>query len=150
MHRRPMIKGHWYRLTITLALSLATAGCFPYRFVEKPGVSGTVLSSVDGSPVEGARIDVELVQGTSILDVSGLTTSATGSFHLEPKRFWSTFAPGLNSGPRRLGKLSVSAAGFEPQARELAWWISGPAMLEYGPIRLTPVSELPDVAPVGR
>ena len=43
------------QLLLTIPISLGLAGCFPYHFVDRPGISGTVVDEAD-VPIANATV----------------------------------------------------------------------------------------------
>ena len=134
------------RIAFTTLISLSVVGCFPYRFTERPGLSGRVVSAASLAPVPGAVVRFKVVQADTVLESGELLAAADGSFSVRGQTFWGAHGFEMAMGPRRTGTIEVTAQGFEAHSRELQWSISGPSTLKFGEIHLSPAQETPNTS----
>jgi len=89
----------------------ACAGCIPYHFTVRPGVSGTVLDVQTGTPITNAAIAVSPGRGDN--PASEATTAADGSFFIPPQRQWGVYIVPGDVFPFPFA-LTVQRDGYQP------------------------------------
>ena len=122
------------RFTFVAMIAVLLSGCWPARFVEQPGVVGTVVSAADGKPVTGAlvRLATPRVPGKP---ASGVVTDGNGRFQIEPLHHWGTDSF-LGEGWPLQGSVEIDARGFAPGRLELSWSQTRPRTQDVGVIEL--------------
>lgn len=125
-------------LVAVLVLIVSLSGCWPARFTTEPGVTGTVVSSIDRTPIADAHVTlswgrVDHVQGEHAID-----TDARGRFRIRPVSRWGLYSYLGESWPQQ-GWVAIEAPGFAPQRREWNWPITGAKTQNLGVVVLAPV-----------
>jgi hypothetical protein len=126
------------RITVVAAIAVLLAGCWPARFIERPGIVGAVVSKTDGKPIAGASVRVVTLRsyGEPGFDV---VTDRNGSFLFEPLHRWGWYSPLGEAWPVP-GSVEVDAVGFVPARMELHWPQTGSQKQNVGVIELTRTS----------
>jgi hypothetical protein len=132
------------RLAIAVALLSLLAGCFPYRYTERPGISGLAFSSAESAPIRVATVRVTYTHPLENFGPVEMVTAADGSFHFPPKTFWGVYFIPQHMGHPGTCKVVVTAEGYEQETREFRWWQAGPSVEKLGTIELRRSSETPD------
>lgn len=120
-------------LVFTAALTLS--GCFPVRYLARPGISGSVVDDSTGAPVSNATVILSR-GGRSQFPLIATVTDAQGSFTLSERR-----ALGVYIVPEDVfdfyGTADIYASGYNKESRDVRSKIFGhtsPIML--GEIRV--------------
>jgi len=121
-------------LLVVVAAALL-AGCWPYRFTDRPGISGTVVAGADGSPVSGAAVTLVLPHGSAANEEVSVTTDQRGVFEIPAQRSWSIFIPMAHTFAVD-SSIKVASPGFKTEVKGLRWSANGPAMTKLGVIKL--------------
>jgi hypothetical protein len=127
------------RILIFGASAALLAGCWPARFVERPGIIGAVVSAADGKPVADATVRLARDAGFTVQPGSEVVTSRNGTFQLEPIHSWGLYSP-LGDYLYAHGVVEVDAEGFEVARIDVGWPPTGRAKLSAGVIELRPSS----------
>jgi hypothetical protein len=123
------------RLVVFGASASLLAGCWPARFVDRPGIIGAVVSAADGKPVAGAT--VRLAPGALGYPGYEVVTSRNGTFQFEPIHSWALYSPLLGDYFYSHGVVEVDAAGFEAVRVDVSWPPTGRAKQSVGVVELT-------------
>jgi hypothetical protein len=123
-------------LVVVIATAALLPGCWPARFVERPGVSGTVLSAQTQEPIAGARVALASNVRPGRINVV-VTTDSNGRFKILAIHDWKLYSPFGETWPVP-GFIEVSAEGFLLQRQPLAWPQTGHSRNNVGPISLVP------------
>ena len=105
------------RYLLLLSVCLASSGCFPYHYTDRPGITGTVVSAASQQPVVGAGIAF----GRTNAIVA--QTAADGSFEIAPKKQWGIWIIPQDVFTRRYA-VSIRHDGFQDYEAEV---LSNPA-----------------------
>lgn len=117
------------------AVAALLAGCWPARFAEHPGVTGTVVAAVDRKPVAGASVRV-ITLSRDDEPPPEVVTDEQGRFRIDPFYRWGIYSFFGEGWPVQ-GRLEIDAAGFASGAVELNWPQTGPQTQDLGVIELT-------------
>jgi hypothetical protein len=134
------------RLGLTLLLSTLLAACFPYRYTDRPGIVGQVISVVDGRPITGASVSVTFSHPVDKHGPIETSTAADGTFAVEAKTKWGLFIVPQESGPPGTCTVKVLAGAYHDSTREFRWWGMGRSVENLGSIELRPLPETPDTS----
>jgi hypothetical protein len=124
------------RYMLLIPVCLATSGCFPYHYTDRPGINGTVVNAASQQPVVGAGIAFGRTN-----DIVTQTT-ADGSFAIPPKKQWGIWIIPQDVFTSRYA-VSIRRDGFQDYETEV---LSNPAdggkraTKQLGVISITPVS----------
>jgi hypothetical protein len=124
----------WLVRLVASTLALALVGCFPLRFVTRPGISGVVLDDTTSRPVVSATVTLRMSGEEG--DVLSTTTDARGAFLLPAKHFWHIYFVGMDF-VSLFGVASFDAPGFVEASRRIASSGGGPSEVRLGDVRLT-------------
>ena len=124
------------RLFAFLGLCSLLSACFPYRYTDRPGVVGSVVSGIDGSVIQGAKVRLTFAHPAVSFAPSEVTASSEGTFQAPPKTFWGVYFIPQEPGPPGVCTVTVIADGFEEQTIEFRWWLSGPSVKNLGRVVL--------------
>ncbi len=116
------------RILILAALTLQAA-CFPYRDIERPAISGSVVSAADGKPIGGAIVS------DPRSPTYRATTASDGTFSLSPEKGWRMWII-IPQEPFSAADLEVTAPGYKKMTVAVHGW-RGEGKLD-GPLRLEP------------
>ena len=111
-------------------------GCFPMRIIERPGLTGTVVSASSSLPISGANV----VLGASHSN-RGAGTSSTdveGHFTIAPIRRWILYIVPMDL-MGFSGNIQIEASGYSPIKRPLISQAQGPISIDVGTIALVRV-----------
>jgi hypothetical protein len=119
------------------------AGCMPFRFVDTPGITGTVVGENSEQPIADATVELDLKHsGYSAEPIQlGATTDASGMFEIAPHRKWGVMLAAGEYALPRLDTVRVSAPGFEMVTIELRWTVVGDATTSLGVVRLESLTD---------
>jgi hypothetical protein len=122
------------RLVVLMAV-ISTAGCFPYRYTLRPGVSGRVVDSRSADAIANATVAVRSRDFHHQTGELILHTRADGSFALAPKQHWSIYIIPMDVlGPWT--SVTISAPEYASQTLQLTSSAMGPKQVALGEIRL--------------
>jgi hypothetical protein len=132
-------------------LCITMAGCIPYHYTARPGVSGRVINAETHQPIEGASIsfgrgnmeNFKYMKDNSFLFGDTVALSkADGSFVVPPIGMWSirTFSP---EPPQYVSIVWVLHAGYETNyCKEFLFSSTGSYVkTNFGVIELKPISK---------
>lgn len=97
------------RLAALLASALLVAGCFPYHFTARPGVSGVVVDAATSKPIPNAAITLSESAGKA---ETSADTDASGRFRIASRQVWGIYIVTLDTFPFRTN-ATISALGYE-------------------------------------
>jgi hypothetical protein len=122
------------RLFLAAATSVLLAGCWPARFTERPGITGTVISAADGSAIAGASVRLILPPNSQEATFT-VTTGRGGKFEVDPVGRWGMYFVLGESWPLQ-GGVEIEAPGFTPRRLEISWRQTGPRTRDVGVVEL--------------
>jgi hypothetical protein len=134
------------RFALTVALSALLVGCFPYRYTDRPGAVGRIVSSSDAAPVASATIRLSFSHPVHKHDPIETQTGTDGSFSVLAKTFWGLYLIPQESGHPGTCKVEVHAQGYLTEVREFRWWGAGPSVESLGDIALRPRPKTPNTS----
>ena len=134
------------RLGLTVALSAALVGCFPYRYTDRPGVAGRIVSSSDATPVPNATIRLSFSHPIDKHEPIETQAGTDGNFNALAKTFWGVYFIPQEPGHPGTCTVEVHAQGYEPEVREFRWWGAGPSVKGLGEIALRLTPEIPNTS----
>jgi hypothetical protein len=121
------------RILFSIATVLLVTACVPYRSTERPLIVGAAVDT-NRDPITGATVKLRVLRDGRLVEVHDLTTVAKGRFQLQRQNVWMMGDP--SEWASYAVRVEVSAAGFEPEKREMRWLASGPPTLDFGYLRL--------------
>ena len=104
------------------------------RFTERPGITGTVVSAVDGRAIAGASVRLTLPPNSPEATFA-VATSLEGSFEVEPVARWGMYFALGESWPIE-GELEIEAPGFTSRRLPMSWRQTRPRTRDVGIIEL--------------
>jgi hypothetical protein len=111
------------RAILILTAALTLSGCFPIRYLVRPGISGSVIDDAAGTPVSNATVILSR-KGGSRFPLIATVTDAQGGFTLAERR-----AVGLYIVPGDvfdfLGTVDIYASGYIKESRDVRSKILG-------------------------
>lgn len=122
------------RLVLVAATSALLVGCWPARFTERPGITGTVVSAADGSAIAGASVRL-ILPPNSRETTFAVTTGPEGRFDVKPVGRWGMYSV-LGEGWDLQGGLEIDAPGFTSRRLEMSWRQTGPRTQDVGVVEL--------------
>jgi hypothetical protein len=130
------------RLPLVLAITLSSllTACFPYRYTERPGISGQTVSTGDVAPIPVATVRATFSHPFESHEPMELATLADGSFHFPAKTFWGVYFVAQHRGRPGTCRIEVTADGYEKEVREFEWWLASPSLQKLGTIELRKAS----------
>lgn len=129
------VRQHMFgRLVLAAVTSVLLVGCWPARFTERPGITGTVISAADGSPVAGASVRL-ILPPNSQESTFTVTTGREGRFEVEPVGRWGMYVV-LGEGWPLQGSVEIEAPGFKPRRLEISWRQTRPRTRDVGVVKL--------------
>ena len=125
------------RTFVTLFLAVSLAGCFPMRFVVRPGISGVVLDDTTSSPVASATVTLRSLSAPDgkVLSTTSTTTDANGAFVIPAKHVWWIYFAGADFGSY-FGIADIDAPGFVAVSRKVRSSTGGPSKVRLGDVRV--------------
>lgn len=126
------------RLFAVFLLALSTGGCFPYYYTQRPGATGTVVDAQSGAPVSGALVSLVSygMRSRPQDDVFDVRTAADGRFEIFPVQRWNMYIVPMHPSPIPAA-LKIRAKGYKDADREISFSMLGPAVEDFGSVRLT-------------
>jgi Carboxypeptidase regulatory-like domain len=120
-----------------ILVTLALGGCFPYHFVTRPGISGTVVDEVAGVPIANATVILRQAptRPPNIIEEPSTATDANGKFQMPPKRMWWIWIVTMENWPSPY-VVEVRAPGYADASLNIQAWETGPAVMPLGRVRL--------------
>jgi hypothetical protein len=116
-----------------VVVAVLLAGCWPARFVDRPGISGSVVSSASRAPIAGVRVALTMPTNEPFV----VSTDEKGRFVIDARHQWG-FYSFLGEGWPIQGMIEFAAAGYASQERRLSWPQIGPARQDLGAVELVP------------
>jgi hypothetical protein len=121
---------------LMLFLIISCAGCMPYHFTKKPGISGVVLDSSTNDTI--AEADVELTTW-SFPDKKEknetISTRDDGSFVVPAEQYWGIYMVPLDPGPIK-ARVSIAKKGYTEFTRDFYINTMGPSVTKFDNILL--------------
>ena len=123
------------RALLLLIAASALSGCFPVRYLVRPGVSGSVIDDATGAPIRNATVILSRT-GRSQFPLIATVTDAQGGFTLAERH-----AIGIYIVPEDVfdfgGTVDIYASGYIKESRDVRSKILGHTMpLVLGAIRV--------------
>ena len=124
------------RFLLTSVLSLTLAGCFPMRFVSRPGVSGVVLDDSTSRPVANTTVTLRMkTSDGEVTSTTSTTTGAQGAFLIPARHVWWIYFVGMDFVGYR-GTAELEAPGYTGTSLEVHGSPMGPSIVLLGDIRV--------------
>ena len=125
------------RALVTSVLALSLAGCFPMRFVSRPGISGVVLDDSTHDPLASANVTLRMhTWDGKVVSTTSTTSGTDGAFVIPAKHVWWIYFVGMDF-LGYYGTADLKASGFAQASREVRSSPVGPSVVPLGDIRLT-------------
>jgi len=121
---------------ILIVAGLSLAGCFPYHYTLRPGISGSVVDFQSHTPIAEAAVVVHThIRFSEIHDLR-LTPNSDGIFFLPPTRQWGVYVVPMDVF-FPWSEVTIEAAGYEKKDLHLRASAMGPSKFALGEIRLS-------------
>ncbi len=111
------------RLIPLLLVTLALSGCFPIRYLARPGISGSVVDEATGAPVPNATVILSR-RGDTEYPLIATVTDTQGRFALPERRAIGVYIVPMDVFPF-LGTLDIYASGYLKVSRDVRSEILG-------------------------
>jgi hypothetical protein len=79
------------RLVTLFLAGPCLAGCFPYQYTIRPGVSGSVVDDLEATPIPNASIVVHTHYDAKHTGETRITPNPDGTFFLAPAKKWGIY-----------------------------------------------------------
>jgi hypothetical protein len=123
----------------------ACAACVPFRFIDRPGVSGRVYDASTGHPVASMEVVLrtEEVVLNAVLHTDGNRTSGTtsidGRYQIRPLTRWGTIpVPGDPTFGKFYCKITFEKQGYRTTTKKFASNSFGPPIIELKDVMIAP------------
>jgi len=113
---------------LPLIVSLILSGCFPYRFVDRPGISGCVIDHRTKQPIGNATVTAHFRQAP----VSA-SSAPDGTFTIPPKYSWGIFIIPMDPYGENT-EIDFTQPGYMPARKEVIWNMASQPNRELGQI----------------
>lgn len=132
------------RTLFPITTLLLLSACVPYRFTERPAVTGSAIANPGRAPISGAAVKLLLAREGRVFESHDLTTDGKGRFKLIRQTTWSFW-----DHPEWTGyslKIEIRAAGYVTEKREIRWLDSGPPTVGFGAVLMRLTGDTPTTA----
>jgi len=121
---------------ILIVAGLCLAGCFPYHYTLRPGISRSVVDSQSHTPIAEAAVVVHThIRFSEIRDVR-LAPDSDGIFCLPPSLQWGVYVVPMDVF-FPWSEVTIEAPGYEKKDLHLRASAMGPSKFDLGEIRMS-------------